>query len=245
MQNTTNMHAPQLVSQLPNTLHLLQTADCGMQYQIWTCHCLAFLLQHRHGERALPLGILFGYSAQASQSQDLKPRISQMLWKTWGEEMDRSLWINKSTPKNRQQVRRSFPWAKVHEVEELDVKQRENTPRWPQLSAEAGKPAAYRTIDKQARARETIFYCYATRTRRMWCNEIKAHFWRCEGIELAKFSSRIHDQPFAMAFRTFYRQLIWPESFAAKMLRASMKVLEGVEFWFIKIIVASNSTIVS
>ena len=44
----------------------------------------------------------------------------------------------------------------MHEVEELDVKQRENTPRWPQLSAEAGKPAAYRTIDKQARARETI-----------------------------------------------------------------------------------------
>lgn len=90
-QNTTNMHVPQLVSQLPSTLHLLQSADCGIKCQIWTCHYLAFLLQHRHGERALQLGIPFDYSAQASQSQDLKLRIPKV--ETHWRKIGRSLWL--------------------------------------------------------------------------------------------------------------------------------------------------------
>jgi len=54
----------------------LQSAD------FWTHHLLSH--KHHHGERALPLGILFDYSVHASQSEDLKPsKCYETHWGHW------------------------------------------------------------------------------------------------------------------------------------------------------------------
>ncbi len=156
-------------------------AGCNIRFErvtVWQyCSNIATANVHCHLVSCLII-VLKHHRVKASNQEF--PNAMKRTEKKWTD-------LCELTGQHRQQVRRSFPWAswvKVYEVEELDVKQRKNTPRWPQLSAEAGRPA---TKDPRQAGPSTWNYllllCDTNKAYigSMWCNETKAQVWKQNG----------------------------------------------------------------